>query len=383
MPRTHALRADHVVILREFLTHELRSRADLATATGWARNTVAQRLNELADAGWVVESDVVAQEGRGRPTARFRLRVESVLVFVASFGQDQLHGALVTLNGTIVATETVAFSVRQGPEACVAAGRSLFDRLREQAEVPASSVAIGVVGVASPVDEEHHAINPIVLPGWHRFDLAAEFGEELGMRVLVENDANLMALGIAAGDPDAEAVVFVKIAGGVGAGSVAHGRLIRGLRGLAGEIGHTPITRAMQLQCPCGNRGCLGEIAAVPAIIRDLVRQGYDISTLDDLQALALGGDAVVIGALRQAGRDVGEALIGLATALAPERIVFGGRITQFGDHVVTGVRETLYTRALPALTSRISIETAPDHEQCAMVGAAVVAREHLLATPR
>lgn len=383
MPRLHALRADHVAILREFLSQGDRSRADLAAATGWARNTVAQRLNELSDAGWVVESHVVAQQGRGRPTARFRLRVESVLVFVASFGQDQLHGALVTLNGAIVGTETVPFSVQQGPEACVAAGRALFDRVREQAEVPASSVAIGVVGVASPVDDEHHAINPIELPGWNRFDLAAEFGDELGMRIIVENDANLMALGASAEDPGAEAVVFVKIAGGIGAGSVVHGRLIRGLRGLAGEIGHTPIARAMELLCRCGNRGCLAEIAAVPAIIRDLAQQGYAIATLDDLHDLAMRGDPVVIAALRQAGRDVGEALIGLATALAPERIVFGGRITQFGDHVTTGVRETLYARALPALTSRIAIETSVDHEQCAMVGAAVVARERLLSPQR
>lgn len=369
-----ALRPEHLTVLRLLLERGDGSRAELAEATGWARNTVAQRLTELVELRWVAEVDGARSEGVGRPTTRFRMRTEDALVFAASFGQDQLHGALVTLRGEMLATETVPVALAQGPAASAQDCRDLLDRLR--AQVP-GRVVVAVIGVASPVDEHHRFINPVAAPGWFNQDLDAVFRPALELPLLIENDANLMALGTASTGRD-DALIFVKVAGGIGAGTVFAGRLLRGAQGYAGEIGHTPLAGHEHVPCACGNQGCVAEIAAVPAIIRHIAEQGREVGGIDGIRDLVRQGDPVVVQELRSAGRALGETLIGVITAIAPQRVVLGGQITRIGEHFATGVREALYARTLPALSAHVRVETDADHEHSAVKGAAALARDRL-----
>ena len=78
-----------------------RSRTELAALTGWSRNTVAARLNELMDAGWVRE-DTELQGDRGRPSIGYVVNPRACAVYVATFGRDQLRGALCGLDGTLL-----------------------------------------------------------------------------------------------------------------------------------------------------------------------------------------------------------------------------------------------------------------------------------------
>lgn len=369
-----ALRPEHLTVLRLLLERGESSRGELADATGWARNTVAQRLGELVELRWVAEVDEPRTEGAGRPTTRFRMRTEDALVFAASFGQNQLHGALVTLRGEVIATETIPVDLAHGPASSALDCRALLDRLRTEAS---GRVIVAVVGVASPVDEHHRFVNPVAAPGWFNQDLDAVFRPALELPLLIENDANLMALGSASGERD-EALVFVKVAGGIGAGTVLGGRLLRGARGYAGEIGHTPHPGSENVPCACGNRGCVAEVAAVPAIIRHLAERGRSVDGIDGIRELVRHGDPVVVQELRFAGRALGETLVGVITAIAPHRVVLGGKITRIGEHFATGVREALYARSLPALSAHVRIEADADHEHSAVRGAAMLARDRM-----
>jgi predicted NBD/HSP70 family sugar kinase len=376
---TSSLRPEHRAVLRELLSAPVRSKAELAAATGWARNTIAQRLDELVESGWVQE-EPAARGGLGRPSARFSLRVDQRLVHVAHFGRDQLDASLVTLHGDVIASRRVPVDLSQGPEvAAHTAAESLAD-LRADVSAAAEDIALCVIGVASPVDQRRRAINPISEPGWFGLDIVETFGTALGLPVLAENDANLMAMGTAARGDAGEAVIFVKVAQGIGAGTVIDGRLRRGMRGLAGELGHVPVPRAAGVPCTCGNEGCLATIAALGPIVEGLRASGVEIPAHERFWELAAAADPTVVSAIRQAGRDIGQALVGVATAIAPERIVLGGRLATVGEHLTAGVREALFGRVLPDMTVGLTVNSCPDHDLAAARGAAVLAQDWVLA---
>jgi predicted NBD/HSP70 family sugar kinase len=104
------------------------------------------------------------------------------------------------------------------------------------------------------------------------------------------------------------------------------------------------------------------------------------VRSLDDLQALVAAGDADTVAALRTAGRDIGEALVGVVTGIAPNVVVLGGRMTLLGDHLTTGVRESLMRYTLPALSSRVRVTTTTKHRAAGLRGGGELAFDQLLA---
>jgi len=374
---------DAVLVLRA-LSRATRSRAELAEETGWSRNTVSSRLDALLDSGWVVES-AEEQGGRGRPFVRYELNPQIALVYVASFGWDQVNGALCTVQGRVVASETLEFQVFDEYQATdferiVDFTRTQAERLAAQAGVPASRIGVTVVGVPNPV------ANSTQLPSWTQIERSpGEFAARLGMPVIIENDVNLMALGARRTDfPEAESLIYVKCASGIGAGIVLSGKLHRGINGLAGEIGHVPVARAQSRPCVCGNKGCLVEVAGVPAILQELQTSKPELQrpTLSDLERMVLAGDPAATSLLRRAGREIGEALVGVVTGLAPDVLVVSGAIANFGDHLITGVRESIVSKSLPRLSSGLRIEKRTRHRLAAVNGAAELAVDALFPTP-
>ena len=136
-------------------------------------------------------------------------------------------------------------------------------------------LAIGV-GVPGPVEfSTGRPINPPIMPGWDRFDVAGWIRQEIDVPVLVDNDVNIMALGERERAwPDTDHLLFVKIATGIGAGVISGGFLQRGAQGTAGDIGHVYVSRGAEIACNCGNFGCLEALASGSAIARALTAAG-------------------------------------------------------------------------------------------------------------
>ena len=181
--------------------------------------------------------------------------------------------------------------------------------------------------------------------------------ERLGLPVEVDNDANLGALaevsfGAGRGLTD---VVYVRLGSGVGAGLVIDGRLHHGVAGLAGEIGHVQVL-ADGVVCRCGNRGCLESVAAEGAI-RTLLRpaQGHEVTGRDVLDLLAardLGATRVV----NDAGRAIGRVLADLCNALNFEAVVVGGELSEAGEPLLDGIRDSIDRYALPGAAAAVKV---------------------------
>ncbi len=105
-----------------------------------------------------------------------------------------------------------------------------------------------------------------------------------------------------------------------------------------------------------------------------------DVATSHDVVALARGGSVLANRMVRDAGRTIGEVLASAVSLLNPSVIVIGGTIAEAGDPLLAGVREVVYQRSLPLATAQLRIVQASAGDMSGVVGAAVMAIDHVLA---
>src|SRR5580765_5690563 len=228
-----------VEVLDYVRRHDACTRAELVEATGLGRAVVGQRLAALAEHGLVEESGVGPSTG-GRAPRRVRFRAAAGHVLAADIGATSVDVAVADLAGAILVHDAEPADVAAGPEAVLGRVEALLDECLDRADAPGPLLGIGI-GVPGPV--EFHAgrpISPPIMPGWDGYDVPERFARH-GVRVWVDNDVNVMALG---------------------------GELYRGGEGCAGDIGliEVAIRCRDDVVCRCGNVNCLEALAGGAAL---------------------------------------------------------------------------------------------------------------------
>ncbi|MBE4718590.1 hypothetical protein DAD99_10675 [Pseudarthrobacter sp. AB1] len=218
------------------------------------------------------------------------------------------------------------------------------------------------------------------MPGWNGFDVPRYVQRSYEVAVLVDNDVNIMALGErAVAWPESENMIFLKVATGIGSGIISSGQLQRGADGSAGDVGHIAIGRAAGIACRCGNIGCLEAIAGRPAIAAALRAEGVELERDSDVVALVRKGNLLASQTVRQAGRDIGEVLNMCVSILNPSLIVIGGSMAEASEQLIAGMREVVYSRSTPLATQHLSIVQARTGADAGVIGAGIMAIEHVL----
>ncbi|AYF97461.1 ROK family protein [Protaetiibacter intestinalis] len=198
-----------------------------------------------------------------------------------------------------------------------------------------ASIGIGIPGAVDPATGRvSHAVNL----GLEDLELGARLQERLGRAVRVENDVNAAALGafhLLERGPT-RSMAYLNLGTGLAAGLVVGGRLWRGVRGVAGEIGHIPVDPAGPV-CPCGQRGCLELYASGSAVARQWPSD--DPLPVRALFAAAASGDAAATAVRDRLLEATAEAVRLLVLAVDVDDVVIGGGISRLGDALLDGVR--------------------------------------------
>ncbi len=358
-----------------------RTRAQLAELTGLARSTISTRIDSLAAAGLISPAGDAVSTG-GRPPARIAFRPESRMVIAIDLGATHGVVAIADLAGTILDSESKRLAIADGPEPVLDWALATAKRLVADSGRPVDDlVGIGI-GVPGPVEHSTGMpINPPIMPGWDRFDIPAYVGGSFsGVPVLVDNDVNLLALGErATAWRDQSDLLFVKVATGIGAGIINGGRLQRGAQGSAGDLGHVRVPFTTETATHSARDADLEALASGPAIARALTAAGIPAVTSEDVVTLARSGNPVVLQAIRQAGRDLGEVVATCVNLLNPSVVVIGGSISRVGEQLLAGVREVVYQRSTPLATQHVTITQSKAGETGGVLGAAIMVIQHVL----
>jgi predicted NBD/HSP70 family sugar kinase len=356
------------------------SRADIARQTGLSRSTVSSLVSDLQSSGLVIEREVDhAPRGAqgGRPGVLLALDRSAGALLGIDFGHRHLQVAVADLSYSVLAEQHVELEIDHHALNGLDTAASVVDDVLAEAGLERGRILAAGVGLPGPIDRTSGLVHSqSILPAWVGLDPAAEMGKRLGMRVHLDNDANVGALGewvfgAGAGD-DVEVMAYVRISAGIGAGLVIGGRIFRGARGTAGEIGHVLVDPQGPI-CRCGNRGCLETFVAGPALC-ELLRRSHGPLTVSQLVGLAAAGDAGCQRVIADAGRVVGRALADLCNYLNPDRIVIGGDLSAAGDVLLEPVREAVRRFAIPAAADDVQIVAGVLGNRAEVLGALALA---------
>jgi predicted NBD/HSP70 family sugar kinase len=279
--------------------------------------------------------------------------------------------AITDLGGDIVADDHLALAVDDGPEKVLEALTKVALNLLKKTGTPMEKVSGLGISIPGPVDP--HTLRPSqppIMPGWDAYPVVDLLQETFPVPVLLENDANAMAMGeYAAGFSGNAPLCLVKVSTGIGTGLVINGQVYQGVDGGAGDIGHVRLPAFAELQCQCGSYGCLAAGASGGAIARTLAAMGIPGSSGMDVHRHLLAGNVEAMRLTHEAGRRLGEVMATVVCLFNPGVLLIAGDLAS--SSLIGGIRETLYPMSLPRATRHLDVRLASLGEDAGIRGLA------------
>lgn len=365
------------------LIRELRdtTRTELGQLTGLSRTAVAARVASLTQLGLVAESEQAASTG-GRPATMLTFDADAGLVLCVAIGISRTRMAVCNLAGEVVATSDIEQEVALGPDDLMPDVVKRLDvLLQDHPGAPVYGIGLSLPG---PVDRARGCSrHSPILRGWDGVELRPYFADLpalTGVPVLMDNDANAIAIGERGGELERlDDLLVLKASTGLGAGIISGGVLQRGAAEAAGEFGHNKTPAAEGLPCRCGDTGCLEAVAGGWALVHRLQQQGREVRHMRDVVELVHAGDPEARRMVRDSGRLVGEVIAPAVNLLNPAVLVIAGDMAAAYDVFVAGLRETLYRNASAMATGQLDVVPAAHGGHSAVIGTAAMVLDEVL----
>lgn len=311
------------------------SRAQLARISGLSKVTVSLTMANLERAGLVRVAGSTSP-GRGRLAVLYEPDPTAGYVVGVDIGRAWVRCALADLSGAIVGRRDVPNRARSAGglvDTIAGLARSVVD----EAGIGREQVVHTLIGSPGVFDAKGGRLQfASNLPGWGRAGLVEELRQALGSSLDLENDANLAAIGEGAfgAGVGVGTFVFLTVGTGLGMGVVVNGRLHRGARGAAGEVGYLPVGADGQPGAPepsalaAHRRGLLEEATAADAVVRTAAALGMTRArSAHAVFEAARRGDPAARRAVELEGERLALAVAAVAAILDPELVVLGGGI--------------------------------------------------------
>lgn len=316
------------------------SRAEIARVTGLTTGTLSNLTAGLIASGLVTEVGPGASSGGRRPTI-LQLQASARHTLGVSVGVDYVSVLLLDLTAQPVVRQVAPLGDDKSPGTVADLVAGLAGEVLAAAHLRTSDLLGAAVALPATVDGEAGLVTYSPHLHWHNVLFGPLLADRLGIRPLLENDANASVFGeywcgTTRGIGDS---VFIFADFGIGSGFLVDGRVYRGRDKAAGEFGHTTIDINGPL-CHCGNRGCLGMLASGKAIrskVREALAAGRAVPelagrppeqvSLADVMQAARNGDPVCLEAIQEAGRCLGVGIANLINLYNPASLVIGGML--------------------------------------------------------
>ncbi len=372
-------------ILNALTQYGAASRAELARRTALAPSTVSLIVAELTGEGLVVESDgsavpAIGTKG-GRPATLLSLHRSAGVAVGIDLGKSHLRVAVADLAHRVLAERAEqVVPDRPAAEEIRDAADLVRQVLDEAGAEPDDVIGVGM-GLPGPIHTPTGELGEsTILPGWVGVNAARAMTDVLGLRVHVDNDANLGALGEwmwGAGQGCAD-VVYLKLSTGIGAGLILGGRPFTGAGGTAGEIGHTKIDPSGPI-CRCGRRGCLEMLAGTGAVLDALRPTHGNELTMRAVVDLASAGDAGCRRAIADAAHSIGSVAGVLCNLINPQRIIIGGEMAGAGELALRPLRSSLERATIRSAAQEVEIVQGALGDKAEVLGAVALGLRRLM----
>ncbi|MDQ3801915.1 MAG: ROK family transcriptional regulator [Acidobacteriota bacterium] len=308
------------------------SRAEIARETALQRSTVSAIVDDLQDAGLIEEIGTGDSTGGRKPTL-LKIRTGVPVAVGIDITPRRTTIATADLSGQILEKETFPTSPN-AKRMCeqIVAKVAKYAELHSEFDL---EVGISVPGIADQASG-----NVVYVPyfQWSNWDIAAQITEKTGLPVIVDNDANAVALAeLWFGEERMKKhrnFITVLVADGIGTGIIFDGQVYRGEKGAAGEFGHMIVGDNAPVECSCGSRVCWEAHASEKASIRRYqmsngARKDGGGINFEQLIKLAHEGKPEATKALKESGQYLGIGISNLIVGFSPQAVVISGNIVK------------------------------------------------------
>lgn len=301
------------------------------------------------------------------------IAMDKTIAIGIDIGGTNIKSGIVGEDGSVIEAHTVPTEVFKGKPAIV---RKVIDQVRhyrQLAEANRWNVAGAGIGTAGYVDANGIVAGATAnIPGWSGTDLAAELHGAVGIPAVVDNDANVMAMGEAWVGVGKRWSSFLCVTLGTGIGGclIENKKPYRGRNGFAGGYGHQIIVAGGH-PCTCGGSGCWEQYASARALHRLIEEAGLSQQP-ETLFADARGGNADAMNVIDQYAAYIAVGLVNLIHILNPPSIVIGGAIAAQGRMLFERIEACVRRQAMPVyLCEPTPIVPAALGNDAGVVGAA------------
>jgi len=284
-------------------------------------------------------------------------------------GGTNLRIAAVDDSGKLLEKLTLGTEVKRGRDHVIQEMCNAIEQLKAKYKASGELCGIGI-GVPGFIDmETGRVMRSPNLADWTNFPVREVIEKRLSTPVILENDANVAAMGekwLGAGR-QVEHMAMYTLGTGVGGGLIFNGKLWHGMTGMAGELGHFNVFPDGH-PCGCGSRGCLEQYASATAVVRmareaierkeaseELERLAPDPQqfTSRSIYNLAVQGDTSAKKIFETVGRALGIGIGGMVNALnLPMYVIGGGVASSWDAFAPTMFAEMKFRSSIYSLTS-------------------------------
>jgi len=293
----------------------------------------------------------------------------------------------ITENGDILYKWTIPTDVSNaGRNIIPNIADSILNKLNESNQKASILKGVGI-GAPAFMDMDSGFVYEAVNLGWQNLDLKSELEHKLMVPVIIDNDANIAAIGemwkgAGVGSKD---LLCITIGTGVGGGIIINGEIVHGTNGMAGEIGHLTVVPENGLLCNCGKSGCLETVSSATGMVR-LAMEGmeaypesqlkkrnkqYGYITSKLIFEAANENDQFALEIVNTSSYYLGLAIANIANTINPSRIVIGGGVSKAGTLLLELISKYFKQFALPRVFEGADLAIAKLGNDAGIIGGA------------
>jgi N-acetylglucosamine repressor len=363
------------------------SRSRAGKVTGLALPSVTRLVQELKNAGVIIEIDKGESSG-GRQPSLIRVNPDAGVVIGLDLSGIELRGAVLDTNNHCLSVRSQPF---QGMRDDIFLNQIIClckDLFADPSIQGRRVLGIGI-SVPGSVDREHGIIRDSSNLRLRDYPIGDKLRGFFDVPIFIEHDTTTAALaekcyGAGRGEGN---MIYIIVSTGIGAELIIDHKVFRGASGLAGELGHVIVERDGQI-CACGKQGCLEAVAAIPAMLtsahnvllrqkKPLIKPGQDMLSLSSLIQAAEDGDHLAGAVINRAADYLAMAISMMVSIVDIRLIIIGGEVVQMGEHYFAPLRKSLQEYRVDG--DEIRVVPAVLGENAALQGVSMIVLQNTL----
>jgi glucokinase-like ROK family protein len=317
------------------------SRSTLARKTGLNKATITSLVGELINRNLIKEIGLETN-ALGRPSMNLTLNPDAGFIIGAEIGVDFINVIGTDFSPKEIFQKNEKTTLAMSIDDVLARLVNCIDEAINVCQKKVGGSFFGLaVGVPGLVDYEAGTLLFAPNLKWQDVELKKHLSKIYKTPIIVDNEANLATFGeyYFGSAYQSSDVLYLSAGIGLGGGILHDDELLRGVNGMAGELGHITMIPDGEL-CGCGNKGCWETLVSLRALYRYVKEQlstdkvsilwqktsgNPDDLTIEMIVSAAEAGDRVALVALAKVGRYLGIGIASLINSLNPSIVVFGG----------------------------------------------------------